>query len=319
MYKKTVKYELQNNFEDILSYKKQGMRNEDIAKIFNVSKSSITRLFQENGIYSRNLIDKESVTSSIITDYKQGDTIEKISQRYHTSQQTVSTILKENNIAIRPAYRTIYTLNESYFDIIDADEKAYIIGMLASDGCVRNNTISISLQECDKDILEKINICLNSNRPLYYTDNHMKGVKGSNFYTLAITNKHMANTLKSIGIVENKSLTLHFPDVINDELLPHFLRGLWDGDGFIEKKRFRTGCTGTIFLLNEIVDKVSKILNINFYMYQEHCNNEVTYTIKISNKNDCMAFLNYIYQDASIYLQRKYNIYQSYINKSLSA
>ena len=43
----------------------------------------------------------------------------------------------------------------------------------------------------------------------------------------------MVNDLINLGCIPNKSLTLTFPDFINDELLPHFIRGYFDGDGCI--------------------------------------------------------------------------------------
>lgn len=309
---------LQDKFNEIKKYKNDGMRNEDIAKLYNTSKSTITRLFQANNIYSRNLMNKEKTTPLIIKDYEDGLQIHAIAKKYHTSQETVSSILKENNIEIRPAYKVTYSINENYFDTIDTPEKAYIIGMIASDGCVFCNRLQIVLQEEDKDILEKINSCLGSNRQLYYIERSKKNPNWKNQYSLIIVNKHIADQLKSIGLIENKSLSLEFPNVITDKLLPHFLRGLLDGDGFLEKKRYRVGYTGTPMLLEEINNRINRILGINFYIHAEKCKNNSTSTMKISNKKDCINFLNYIYKDASIYMNRKYNLYQNYINESLS-
>ena len=36
-----------------------------------------------------------------------------------------------------------------------------------------------------------------------------------------------------MNCTQNKSLTLQFPNFISDELMPHFIRGLFDGDGCI--------------------------------------------------------------------------------------
>lgn len=319
MYKTKVKDMLQDNFEDILNYKNQGILNEDIGKLYGVSKSAITRIMQANGIFSRNLMNKDETIPLIIADYENGLTIHEIAKRYHTSQTTVSSILKDNHITIRPTYKTIYTINENFFDEINTEEKAYILGFLLSDGCISNHNINITLQENDREILEKINCCIDSNRPLHLIDNIKRGISKRNCFALNITNKHMVESLKGIGVTQNKSLNVTFPNVISDELLPHFLRGLWDGDGFIEKKRYRTGCTGTKMLLFEIKKKMKDILNINFIPHEESCKNGITYTIKVSNQRECISFLNYIYQDATIYLQRKYDTYQTYINKSLSA
>lgn len=313
---------LQDKFDEIKRYKDNGMRNEDIAKLYDTSKSTITRLFQANNIYSRNLMDKEKTIPLIIKDYEDGVVIHEIAKKYHTSQETVSSILKDNNIEIRPAYKTTYSINEQYFDKIDTQEKAYIIGMIASDGCIHNNLIKISLQEDDKDILEKISKCLGNSNPLKYIGQRNK--KWKNQYALTIINKRLATRLKTIGLVENKTLKLEFPTVITDDLLPHFLRGLLDGDGFLEKKRYRIGYTGTTALLTEINHKINRILGINFNIYAEKCKsnsmgNNLISTMKISNKKDCIKFLNYIYKDATIYMNRKYNLYQTYINESLVA
>ena len=129
----------------------------------------------------------------------------------------------------------------------------------------------------------------------------------------------MANQLRLLGISENKSLTFKFPECINDDLLPHFLRGFWDGDGFLEKKRYRTGCTGTQDFLSAIQLKMKRTLGVDFSIQDEYSKSGKTFTIKLSNKKDCMTFLNYIYKDSTIYLQRKYDIYKSYMNESLAA
>ena len=71
-------------------------------------------------------------------------------------------------------------------------------------------------------------------------------------------------------------------------------------------------------VLSEINKRIQNILGIDFHLQKEHCNNDVIYTMRISNQKDCINFLNYIYKDATIYLDRKYNLYLEYLNKSLS-
>lgn len=48
-----------------------------------------------------------------------------------------------------------YSLNESYFEKIDSEEKAYFLGFLFSDGSVSKYSLNLSLAEVDKEILEK--------------------------------------------------------------------------------------------------------------------------------------------------------------------
>ena len=48
-----------------------------------------------------------------------------------------------------------YNVNDNYFDVIDNQNKAYILGFLYADGCnYKNGYFKIDLQEEDKNMLE---------------------------------------------------------------------------------------------------------------------------------------------------------------------
>ena len=142
----------------IIDLYNSGLLQREIADMFNTSKSSIGRCLRENGITSRVVISNSDI-KDIISEYLNGYNIEFIAHNHNIGTGRVSKFLKENNTNIRTAdvYNRKYTLNENYFDIIDTQEKAYIVGLLFSDGCISeiNNAISISLKEEDKDILFK--------------------------------------------------------------------------------------------------------------------------------------------------------------------
>lgn len=312
--KNTVAQTLQDNIQDIIDYRKQGIKNKELAIMYHTSESSLTRTLENNGYYTRNLLPKTPENKQIlINEYLGGKTMGVIAKEYGVSRSTISNILTENHIPIRNAYKITYALNQHYFDNVDTPEKAYIFGFLAADGCVSGNIISVGVQEDDKQILDDINMCLGSNRPLYY----IKTDVGKNQWRLQITNKYLAEQLKLHGLIERKSLKLEFPECISDDLLPHFLRGLLDGDGSIGSTRYCVSYTGTKMLLSVIAEKIERILHITFHYRKEHCYNNITCGIGLYKQEHCRLFLNYIYQNATIYLERKYKLYQKYINKSL--
>ena len=128
-----------------------------------------------------------------------------IGNELHKAEKTISRILKDNNIMIRPAYKTTYDLYENFFDEINTQEKAYIVGFILADGCVYKNTLSISLKYDDIDILEKINNACGSNRPIRKIDGDILVQNGKEYicsdqYKLVITNKYFVNQLKEKGI-----------------------------------------------------------------------------------------------------------------------
>ena len=103
---------------------------------------------------------------------------------------------------------------------------------------MNRRTISLSLQESDMEILEKMNICLGYDKPLEIVSqkNHKQPKDSTNYHycnmaNLRIFNKAMCEKLISLGVLENKSLLLEFPYWMEEELYPHFIRGYFDGDG----------------------------------------------------------------------------------------
>lgn len=316
---KIVKYELQEKIDKIIKLREEGMYQKDIAKLFNTSTSSIGRILRENNVWHRFKLTKEDI-ESIKKLYSSGTAINVIARQYHKSENTIRDIIDSSGLLQTNSHRhQIYEINENYFDKIDCQEKAYIIGLFMADGCVYKNNLTISLQENDKHILDTINSLIGSNRPLKFIDYNSKNSNYSNQYCLQITNEHLVSRLKELGVVERKSLILEYPEWLDDSLFPHFLRGMIDGDGCLEWKRCRVSLVGANKMMLQIKDKISHILHIDVSVRPHYCNNNVS-NLVIGNKINTKILLDYIYKDATIFLNRKHNIYlQYYINNSLTA
>lgn len=121
----------------------------------------------------------------------------------------------------------------------------------------------------------------------------------------------MTKDLKALGCVERKSLILKFPteEQVPKELIMHFIRGYYDGDGsftfgsgkypqaslnFIGTMDFLIGVKENLKVVTPI--KIDKRKNIPYLMFG-------------GNKN-ALEKLNMMYKDATIYLDRKYNNYK---------
>lgn len=130
-----------------------------------------------------------------------------------------------------------YKLNENYFEKIDSKDKAYFLGLLFADGCnaisrtQKHCSIIISLQEQDKEILQKFMNIVSPNKPLQLINN----INGQKQYRFVINSKKWSNDLIKLGCVPNKSLVLQFPTEkqVPKELQSHFIRGYFDGDGCV--------------------------------------------------------------------------------------
>lgn len=125
-----------------------------------------------------------------------------------------------------------YNFNESFFENIDCENKAYALGLIYSDGnihVIKNSYyIMFGQSEERKDIVYKLNKILDSDAKVHTV------IKGSKlFYFISLCSKKMYDDLINLGLTSNKSLTVLFPKNIDKVLMPHFIRGLFDGDGCI--------------------------------------------------------------------------------------
>lgn len=124
---------------------------------------------------------------------------------------------------------------EHYFDIIDSNEKAYILGLIWTDGCVHEKKdggaiVRISLNVKDSELLDSIE------RTLGIGARKVKEVDNTDNYT--IYSSYMARVLSNrYGCIPNKSLTVSWPSNVPKQYAASFLRGCFDGDGGVYRDK----------------------------------------------------------------------------------
>lgn len=224
--------------------------------------------------------------------------------------------LKINRLGL---IKSKYEYNHDYFENINSEDKAYWLGFIYADGCVSKNEkinsceISIKLQKSDMNHLKKFNKCINGNIEVSTFDR--KSNFNNKIYSgcqIRIYSQKMFNDLYDCGIHPNKSLSIKFPTQLDENLIPHFIRGFFDGDGCLcesKKKKglssircdFTCGSIDFINILREILYKNG----IKAYITQE--NETKPYRLIIGGLINCDKFLHYIYDNSTIYLDRKFN------------
>lgn len=302
--------------DEIIQMRLDGCQCIEIADKFGLKRGTVNCWLNRNGIVVRGKRTPENI-QKIIQMYTLGNIpMHKIAKQLHFSTETISEILKNNGVKIKTNHEShkIYTLDEEYFDEIDTSNKAYILGFLYADGCrVKNrNTIKMNLQERDKHILDEINSEIKSNRPLRFID-YSYDPSRQNQYLLSIDNNHMADSLYKWGIVPCKEFVLEFPFWMKHHLVRHFIRGYLDGDGSISKnpKEKRMNFTGTKMMIEGIYKYLNDELNVHGSIYSPHRKNTITRTLGIAGGNQVKKVLDHLYEDAEMYLHRKYEIYEN--------
>jgi len=298
---------------EIIELRKNGTQIKTIAEKFGLKVQTVSSYLRRNNIRIRGV--RNGVNEKKIIDlYLNGRSMKSIAKEFHFAEATIRDILTTNNIHIKnqSEARQIYHINENYFNVIDTPNKSYILGLLYADGnrSSISNTISIRLQERDKSILEAIRVELEAEVPLRFID-YSNDPNRQNQYLLAISNQQIANDLYKYGIVPAKEFKLTFPNWLDDKLLPHFIRGYLDGDGFISSnpKEKRVNITGTEDLLTGIKHVLEEKLNIHFSLYSPHKKNTNTRTLSIAGGKQVKKFLDYIYKDVDLCIDRKFETY----------
>lgn len=253
--------------------------------------------------------------------YKKGNlSYKEIADKLGIWNTTVKYILKNNGVKLKSSSeaKRKYEVNENFFDIIDTEEKAYFLGFLYADGY--NNTsrycVRLILQEDDRIIIEKLNNLLQPSKPLYFEkgrfDKRTSNIS-KNKYGLIIANKHISETLSNFGCIRAKTFHIVFPQWLNSKLQRHFIRGYFDGDGCIyynkNNKNFRVEMMGTDNLLYSIQNILSEELGFNktkLYKKPLMINKNISSLIYGTN-SQVMKIKDWLYKDATIYLDRKYN------------
>ena len=201
-------------------------------------------------------------------------------------------------------------VNDHIFDTIDTEEKAYWLGFLYADGNLHHANkswrIELSLQEQDLNHVQKFaNFVSCDKTPKYRAK--------TKAYRMSFSSSRMAEELIKKGCIPRKSLVLTFPSyaIVPKELMPHFIRGYFDGDGCISLQDLVHSVRKYVSLLGtkEFLEGLIKETNIaGTVLKKEKRTASNTYQLTW-HKKEGNEMLDYMYGNASVYLQRKYNKY----------
>ena len=295
---------------------------ESICKKFGLKEKEVREILKSNNSDRKYNFFSKELYQRIIYLYLKGFTQKEICETLLIGGNVIRTTLKKNNIPMRSSSECNqrYKRNSCYFDKIDTQNKAYILGMLYADGCnhTNHNSLTISLQERDKDILDRIKEELEYEGPLRFNPLHNKNKNYMNHWVLNINDEYMSKRLEELGVVNNKSLLITFPNFLQKELLPSFVRGYFDGDGNIyydsKRNKCQTQTVGTRDFCNTLSNILFSMGCKNNIKHPKQCH-ENTVVIQTSGNKSSYEFLSWLYEDADMKLERKYNQYLSFKEK----
>jgi hypothetical protein len=204
-----------------------------------------------------------------------------------------------------------YSFNESAFNNIDTPEKAYWLGYMYTDGSITPDiprSYTLRMQSKDSEHVQKF---LDFIQHKITFTSRKDGVN-----IVQINSKIMVQALLKLGIVPNKTYDHSVPVFIpSGDLEKHFWRGCIDGDGAFSICRVGK---------NNLVYCAVILTNCNKFLL-EACKSffQIGHIFDLKNTvakqwrvgprplRITLPSLDKIYQDAPVYLERKYQKYLS--------
>lgn len=243
----------------------------------------------------------------------------KIANYFDVNPSVITRVLKENNIDSfrgNEFYQRKYSFNEDYFKVIDTEDKAYWLGFIYADGYItKGKILGIRISDIDKEHLEKFKTYIESNHPIHSYNSTNGYNVGRKFCQIELNSEYNISNIVDKGVKPRKSKILTFPneDILPKDLTRHFIRGYFDGDGsvYISNTSVGVSFVGTLDFLNKIKDSLPINSSSRPYKYK----NKVIYEYKIGGGNIVKDVYKYLYEDSTIYLERKYNKFTEIINE----
>ena len=192
--------------------------------------------------------------------------------------------------------------NRNIFNKIDNEEKAYWLGFIVADGYLNINKHMLRIKPGNRDRSHLIKFIkfIGGNEEMLKSEIHSE-TGNENFY-VSLYSKEVMNDLLSLGIEQAKSGKEKVCN-IDKKYYRDFIRGLWDGDGFIRENLSGIGLVGSEEVLAFVQNYFNDSLGVKPLKIYPHCN-----TFKIEYRSTRKAIpliLNHLYGDKDVALDRK--------------
>lgn len=263
----------------------------------------------------------EEIKQKIIKDYQNNISLRNLEKKYNVSRSTISLYLEREGIKkIKGNHYRKYFHDEDFFEKIDSEEKAYWLGFMFADGYIVDNekrygqdAFGLALAKDSIDSLEKFKKSIKATNPITW-DTSKKGSQPQG--RLLMRSQKTVNDLIDKGCVKQKSLILRPPKNIPDDLIRHFIRGFFDGDGsLIKYERTKNSIAYSINITStyEMVKWIKQVFQMGQIFPEKR--REQTWYFTVGGNQQVIKLYHYLYDEATIWMDRKYNRFQELLNK----
>jgi hypothetical protein len=238
----------------------------------------------------------ESVKDELVARYLAGESPRELERELGLGRKYTHSLFRYRGIKAEGRTNRKHSLDESFFDVIDTERKAYYLGWLGADGCIFGTSVKTGVAAVDRDILEKFRADVGSSVPI--TDYPKTGGCRFQFHS-----KRMVARLAEVGIEPRKSFT-HVPWPVAPDLRRHQIRGLIDGDGWMSIVGGRTCNIGLCGSLPTVEYFAQWVREQGFSPNRVRPHASI-FKVMVSRSQHTAEIVRRLYEGASVYINRK--------------
>lgn len=257
-------------------------------------------------------------------------------------------IIEENFPLFTNGKRSKRKIRHNIFSNICTNLQAYLLGFIASDGCVNElrHALILQISKNDEKILNLFKIISPNAKISYRASTNFKGVRNNQqvitdhgSVRFVIHSKTLYNDLVNLGITERKTYKqLSIPKQIPEQFISSFILGYLDGDGYItnwvkntDNRWYTVSCkAGICSKTNNLLQEFQQIFDKNKIKANlSKDSRDQMYYLNICSKKSLRNLYNFLYQTSlgldrkrtKLYdfLFRKEQLKQELINKKFSS
>lgn len=296
----------------------------DLAEQLEIEPSIITQFYdRENLTHTRKHLSLAE--QKYLQNFSTLKSVKQLSIETKRSPTTISNFFKSKKIDYKNQHNTF---NEFYFNKVDSPRKAYFLGLLYADGYILQSrpnkkssaALGISLNSEDGSVIKILKAELEATHPINTYQHNSSYGSIKTYDRLICYSNQVVEDLNNLGMWVAKTNNLLFPtiDQVPDDLIPHFIRGYFDGDGSLSYwtppnhsksnyHKFSLNFTGTL----EMMEGLQNFFGTSVKLAQRHPKRDINnYTLLYCGNRQIEKFLKILYMDADIYMERKYQIYE---------
>lgn len=225
----------------IREYQRKKVSFTELAKKWGCSPATIREVLNRNNVEIKPYYLTTKQKLSIIEDYVvRKMPMSVVAEEYKISAPTVCLILRKHNVPARDAHLSNmkYELDEKVLDGEIDEHKAYWLGFFMGDGSIVKSRLTVELAKEDCNHLVKLRAFLKSTHPIKCYAPSKRAQGGSS--KLVWHSSHMIETMKTFGIVPNKS-SINVTIPLKLSQVRDFWRGMVDSDGGVKIIKTKAG------------------------------------------------------------------------------